>query len=88
MKILGGLAQGGPSVKISNERVAYKKYRFSVVEFSVSIWNTPKFICSSDDGVPRLLITEYHASYKSYIYKSRMIWVSYKFKIEFIIYIL
>ena len=30
---------------------------FPVAEFSVSICNTPKFICSSDDDVPRLLIT-------------------------------
>ena len=29
-----------------------------VTEFSVSICSTLKFICSSDDGVPRLLITE------------------------------
>ena len=29
-----------------------------VAEFSVSICSTPKFICSSDDGVPRLLNTD------------------------------
>ena len=29
-----------------------------VAEFSVSFCSTPKFICSSDDSVPRLLITE------------------------------
>ena len=29
-----------------------------VAEFSVSICSTPKFICSSDGDVPRLLITE------------------------------
>ena len=35
-----------------------------VAEFSVSISNTPKFICSLDDGAPRLLITENDASFK------------------------
>ena len=34
-----------------------------VAEFSVSICITPKFICSSDDRVPRLLIAEYDSSY-------------------------
>ena len=29
-----------------------------VAEFSVLVCSTPKFICSSDYGVPRLLITE------------------------------
>ena len=29
-----------------------------VTEFSVSICSAPKFVCSSDDGIPRLLITE------------------------------
>ena len=29
-----------------------------VAEFSVSVCSTPKFICSSGDGVPRLVITE------------------------------
>ena len=43
-----------------------------VAEFSMSICSTSKFICSSDDGVPRLLITEYDSSYKSNIYKNRM----------------
>ena len=32
--------------------------RIPVVEFSVSICSTPKIICTSDDGVPKLLITE------------------------------
>ena len=45
---------------------------YSVAEFSVSICSTPKFICSSDDGVPRLLITENDTSYKSNIDKNRM----------------
>ena len=36
-----------------------------VTEFSVSICSTPKFICSSDDGEPRLLITENDTSYKT-----------------------
>ena len=35
-----------------------------VAEFSVSISSTPKFICSSYDGVPRLLITQNYISYK------------------------
>ena len=43
-----------------------------VAEFSVSICSTPKFICSSDDVAPRLLITEYDTSYKSSFYKNRM----------------
>ena len=42
-----------------------------VAEFSVSICSTPKFICSSDDGVSRLLITESDTSYKSNIYRNR-----------------
>ena len=54
-------------------------------EFSVSICSTPKLICRLDDGVPRLLITENDASYKSNIYKSRMMWTLYQFKIECII---
>ena len=29
-----------------------------IAEFSVSICSTPKFICNSDDGVPKLLIAE------------------------------
>ena len=37
-----------------------------------------------DDGVPRLLITESDISYKNNIYKNRMMWKSYQFKIEFI----
>ena len=45
-----------------------------VVEFSVSICSTPNFVCSLDDGIPRLLITENDdISYKSNIYKNRMI---------------
>ena len=55
-----------------------------VAGFSVSICSTPKFICSSYDGVPRLLITENDTSYKSNIYKNRMMRTSYQFKIEFI----
>ena len=43
----------------------------SEAEFSVSICSTPKLICSSDDGVPRLLITENNASYKSNLYKKQ-----------------
>ena len=38
----------------------------------------------ADDGIPRLLITEYDTSYKSNIYKNSMMWTSYQFKIEFI----
>ena len=33
-------------------------------EFSVSICSTQKFICSSDDGVPKLLVLENDTSYK------------------------
>ena len=29
-----------------------------VAEFFVLVCTTPKFICSSDDGAPRILITE------------------------------
>ena len=43
-----------------------------VAEFSVSICSTPKFICSLGEGVPRLLITENDISYKSNIYKNKM----------------
>ena len=42
-----------------------------LAEFIVSICSTPKFICSLDDGVPRLLITESDSSYKSNIYKKK-----------------
>ena len=38
---------------------------FPEADFSVSICSTLKFICSSDDGVSRLLITENDTSYKS-----------------------
>ena len=34
-----------------------------VAEFSVSACSTAKFICSSDDSVPRLLSTENDSSY-------------------------
>ena len=44
-----------------------------VAEFSVSICGTPEFICSSDDDIPRLLIAENDTSYKSNIYKNRMV---------------
>ena len=54
-----------------------------VAEFSVPICSTPKFICSSVDGVPKLLITENDTSYKNNIYKNRMMWILYQFKIEF-----
>ena len=54
-----------------------------VAEFSVSICSTPKFICTSVDGIPRLLITV--NKYKSNFYKNRMIWILYQFKIKFII---
>ena len=43
-----------------------------VAEFSVSVCTRPKFLCTSDDSVPRLLIIENDASYKSNIYKKRM----------------
>ena len=39
--------------------------------FSVSICSTLKFICSSDDEVSRLLITENDTSYKSNVSKNR-----------------
>ena len=52
--------------------------------FCVSLCSTPNFICSLDAGVPRLLITENDTSYKSNIYKNRMMRTSYQFKIEFI----
>ena len=41
-------------------------FRNPVAEFSVSICCTSKFIFSSDDGVPRLLITE-NTSLKKYL---------------------
>ena len=44
-----------------------------VAEFSVSVCSTPKFICSSDEGVPRLLNTENDASCKSNIYRNRRV---------------
>ena len=56
-----------------------------IAELSVSICSTPKIICSSDDGVGKLLISENDMSYESKIYKSRMIRTIYLFKIEFII---
>ena len=34
-----------------------KSVTVPVAEFSGSIFSTPKFISSSDDGIPRLLIT-------------------------------
>ena len=57
-----------------------KNYIISpLAEFSLSICSTPKFICTSDDGVNyrsrlliRLLITENDTSYKRNVYKSRM----------------
>ena len=45
--------------------------------FFVSVCSVPKFICSLDDGVHRMI-------YKSNIYKNRMMCTSYQFKIEFI----
>ena len=63
----------------------YLRYIGPVAEFSVSISSTSKFICSSDDGVPRLLITGNDTSYESNIYKNRMMWTSYQFKIKFTI---
>ena len=56
----------------------------SVAEFSASICSAPKFICSSNDGVLILLTTKNDASYKSNIYKNRMMLIYYEFKIEFI----
>ena len=44
-----------------------------VAEFSVPVCSTRKFICSSDDGVPRFLTRRNDTSYKSNIYKNRMI---------------
>ena len=43
-----------------------------VAEFSVSICSSSKFICSSDNCVPRLSIAENDTSYKNNIYKNRM----------------
>ena len=42
------------------KNICKKRWLFltSVAEFSVPICSTPKFICSSDDGVPGLLFTE------------------------------
>ena len=56
-----------------------------VAEFSESICSTPKFVCSSNDGIPKVLITKNDNSYKSNIYKNRMMWILYHFKIEFIV---
>ena len=56
-----------------------------VAEFSVSICSTPKFACGLDDDVPRLLITENDTSYRSNIYKNRMMWILHQFKNKFII---
>ena len=58
-----------------------------VAEFFMSICSRPKFICSSDDGVPSLLITENDASYKSNFYKNSMMWIFYQFQIKFITYL-
>ena len=55
-----------------------------IAELSVPICSTPKFICSLDDGVPRILITENDTSYKSNIYKNRVMRTSYQFTIKFI----
>ena len=57
-----------------------KVERILVAEFSVSNYSTPKFICASDDGVPRLLITENdNIDKKSNLYRFYI-----QFKIEFI----
>ena len=56
-----------------------------VAEISVSICSTPKFIYTSDDGIPRLLISQSDPSYKSNIFKNRMMLILYQFIIEFII---
>ena len=42
-----------------------------IAEFSVSICSTPKFICSSADGILRLLITGNGISYESNLYKKQ-----------------
>ena len=56
-----------------------------VAECSVSICSTPKFVRSSDDGIPRLLISENdNNSHKTNIYRNTMIWILYHFKTEFI----
>ena len=54
-----------------------------VAEFSVSVCITLKFICTPNDGVPTLLITENDTSYKSNIYKNKIMWILYPFKVEF-----
>ena len=43
---------------ISNKCTSILLIIIPVAEFSVSICSTPKFICSSDNGVFMLLITE------------------------------
>ena len=50
---------------LSVSPIAYTKVLGApVAEFSVSICSTPKFICTSDDCVPRLLIAENVLLYK------------------------
>ena len=74
-----------PNLSVFSVSKIFFNTTLPVVEFSVSICSTPKFFCSSDDGVPRILITENDASYKSNINKNKMMWMLFQLKIEFII---
>ena len=76
-KAISAFVEPCPSIQISISMILHKTilalvYMDLVAEFLVSICSTPKFICTSDEGVPRLLITENYTSYKSNIYKNRM----------------
>ena len=51
------------------------------LQASCILAHASKFICISDDGMPKLLITENDTSYKNNIYKNRMMWILYHFKI-------
>ena len=54
---------------LSSKVEDYLCIRFVCLSLSSRIFCvTPKFICSSDDGVTRLLITENDISYKSNVY--------------------
>ena len=59
-------------IQTKHEVTLLKLKTSPVAEFSLSICNTQKFICSSDDDLPRLLISENDTFYKSNDYKNRM----------------
>ena len=65
--------------------IVTKEVTSPVAEFPVSICSTSKFICSSDAGATRLLITGDDNSYKNNVYKNRMMRILFQLKIEFII---